>query len=190
MTTSNFLKNQQENKNFLSPVGFKFSLTRAKKVDFFSNTANIPSLDLGVATQPTYLRDTPIPGDKISFGDFDLEFIVDEDFENYLEIHNWIRGLGYPKDVGEYQRLTSKRQEEFTTRSTKELNNMYSDGSLFILNSNFQPNMEIRFSQLFPYTLSTLQFNAKDTDYDYFTARVSFKYTIFDMYDMRGNLLS
>ena len=84
----------------------------------------------------------------------------------------------------------SKRQEEFSTRSNKELNNMYSDGSLFILNSNFQPNIEIRFSQLFPYTLSTLQFNAKDTDYDYFTARVSFKYTIFDMYDMSGNLLS
>ena len=50
-------------------------------------------MDLGVATQPTYLRDTPVPGDKITFGDFDLEFIVDEDFENYLEIHNWIRGL-------------------------------------------------------------------------------------------------
>ena len=95
MTTSNFFSNQQENKNFLSPVGFKFSLTRAKKVDFFSNTANIPSLDLGVATQPTYLRDTPIPGDKISFGDFDLEFIIDEDFENYLEIHNWIRAVSY-----------------------------------------------------------------------------------------------
>ena len=89
-------------------------------------------MDLGVATQPTYLRDTPIPGDKISFGDFDLEFIVDEDFENYLEIHNWIRGLGYPKDVGEYQRLMSKRQEEFSTRSTKELNNMYSDGSFYL----------------------------------------------------------
>ena len=84
-----------------------------------------------------------------------------------------------------------KRQEEFGTRSNKELNNMYSDGSLFILNSNFQPNIEIRFSQLFPYTLSTLTSSMrKDTDYDYFTSRVSFKYTMFDIYDMQGNLLS
>ena len=190
MTTSNFLKNQQENKNFLSPVGFKFSLTRAKKVDFFSNTANIPSLDLGVAMQSTYLRDIPVPGDKVEFGDFDLEFIVDEDFENYLEIHNWIRALGYPREIGEYQKFMRKRQEEFGTNSTSELSNMYSDGSLFILNSSFNPNIEIRFSQLFPYTLSTLQFNAKDTDYEYFTSRVSFKYTMFDLYDMQGNLLS
>ena len=190
MTTSNFLNTQQENKNFLSPVGFRFSLTRAKKVDFFSNTANIPSLDLGVATQPTYLRDTPVPGDKITFGDFDLEFIVDEDFENYLEIHNWIRALGYPREVEEYGNLLRKRQEQIGSKDNSELQNMYSDGSLFILNSNFQPNIEIRYSQLFPYTLSTLQFNAKETDYDYFTARVSFKYTMFDIYDMQGNLLS
>ena len=83
-------------------------MTRAKKVDFFSNTANIPSLDLGIATQPTYLRDIPVPGDKVQFGDFDLEFIVDEDFENYLEIHNWIRALGYPREVGEYQTYEKK----------------------------------------------------------------------------------
>ena len=184
------VSSQIENRNFLSPTGFRFVLRRSPKVAFFCNQVNIPAMTLGVTEQATYLKNIPVPGDKIDFGDFDLEFIVDEDFENYLEIHNWIRALGYPKNVGEYQRLIKKRQEEFSTNSTDELNNMYSDGSLFILNSNFQPNIEIRFSRLFPYTLSTLQFNAKDTDYDYFTARVSFKYTIFDMYDMRGNLLS
>ena len=137
MTTSNFLNTQQENKNFLSPVGFRFSLTkifRQTKVDFFSNTANIPSLDLGVATQPTYLRDTPVPGDKITFGDFDLEFIVDEDFENYLEIHNWIRMLlDIREKVEEYGNLLRKRQEQIGTKDNSELQNMYSDGSLFIL---------------------------------------------------------
>ena len=98
MTTSNFLKNQQENKNFLSPVGFKFSLTRAKKVDFFSNTANIPSLDLGVAMQSTYLRDIPVPGDKVEFGDFDLEFIVDEDFAKSNNLGMWSMKFEYPWD--------------------------------------------------------------------------------------------
>ena len=29
---------QIENRNFLSPIGFKFSLTKAPKVSFFSNT--------------------------------------------------------------------------------------------------------------------------------------------------------
>ena len=43
------------NRNFLSPVGFKFSLKRAPGVAFFCNQANIPSLDLGIAEQPTWL---------------------------------------------------------------------------------------------------------------------------------------
>ena len=31
-----------ENRNFLSPIGFKFSLKRAPGVAFFCNQANIP----------------------------------------------------------------------------------------------------------------------------------------------------
>ena len=35
---------QLENRNFLSPVGFKFNLKRSPGVAFFCNSANIPDL--------------------------------------------------------------------------------------------------------------------------------------------------
>ena len=54
-----------QNRNFLSPTGFKFSLKRAPKVSFFCNSANIPDLNLGIAIQPSYLKDIDTPGDKI-----------------------------------------------------------------------------------------------------------------------------
>ena len=88
---------QLENRNFLAPVGFKFSLQRSPGVAFFCNQANIPDLNLGVAIQPNPLRDIPTPGDKVDFGDLNLRFLVDEDLKNYMEIQNWIRGLGYPR---------------------------------------------------------------------------------------------
>ena len=47
--------NQLDNRNYLSPVGFKFVITKAPKADFFSNSANIPGINLGFADQPTYL---------------------------------------------------------------------------------------------------------------------------------------
>ena len=75
-----------DNRNFLSPTGFKFTLERAKKVSYFCNQANIPSLDLGVATRPTYLKDIPTPGDKMEFGDLNIRFLVDEDLGNYMEL--------------------------------------------------------------------------------------------------------
>ena len=90
---------QIENRNFLSPNGFRFALRRCPQAAFFCNQANIPDLTFGVATQATYLKDIPVPGDKIEFGDLNLKFLVDEDLGNYMEIQKWIRGLGYPESL-------------------------------------------------------------------------------------------
>ena len=62
-------ENQIENRNFLLPTQFIFTLNRAPKVSFFANSANIPSMTLGIAVQPTYLENIAQPGDKISFED-------------------------------------------------------------------------------------------------------------------------
>ena len=82
--------NQIENRNFLSPVGFKFTLAKEPKVSFFSNAATIPDITLGTAVQPSYLKDIETPGDKLQYSDFTLRFLVDESLENYMKIHNWV----------------------------------------------------------------------------------------------------
>ena len=84
---------QLKNRNFLSPAGFKFTLAKAPKVDFFSQSVSIPNINLGVSIQTTYLKDIPIAGDKISYGDLDIEFFIDENLENYLQIERWMRSL-------------------------------------------------------------------------------------------------
>ena len=176
-----------ENRNFLSPVGFKFGLKRSPAVAFFCNEANIPSIDLGVAEQPSYLKNIPVPGDKIQFGDLSLRFLVDEDLTNYMEIQNWIRGLGYPENMDEFRKLES--EGVMPTNFGQKGDDIYSDGTLQILSSNLVPSFQVVFNDLFPYTLSTITFDATDTDIEYFTADVSFKYTIYNLTDMENNLL-
>ncbi len=179
--------NQIKNRNFLSPTGFKFVLNRAPKVSFFGNEANIPALNLGIAEQPTYLRDIPLPGDNIQFEDFNLRFLVDENLENYLEISNWIRALGYAEslqDIFDFQ-----KENEDLEQPAKTKLNLFSDGTLQILTSSENPNFKVVFKDLFPYQLSTLNFDATDEDINYFTADVSFKYTIFNITDLSGNKL-
>ena len=95
MTNSAFGK-QIANRNFLSGVAFKFSLGKFPKVDFFSNSAIIPLLNLELATQTSYLKNIDIPGERLTFGDFTLRFLVDENMENYISIYTWLRGLGFP----------------------------------------------------------------------------------------------
>ena len=176
-----------ENRNFLSPVGFKFSLKRAPGVAFFCNQANIPSMDLGIAEQPTYLRNIPTPGDKIQFGDLTLRFLVDEDLVNYMELQRWIRGLGYPENMDECRKLEG--EAVLPANFGQAGDNIYSDGTLQILSSNLVPSFQVVFNDLFPYTLSTVTFDATDTDIEYFTADVSFKYTIYNLTDMENKAL-
>ena len=167
--------NQISNRNFLSPVGFKFTLSKDPKIAFFCNSAKIPEINLGSAIQPTYLKNLDIPGDKLSYGDFGLRFLVDENLENYMAVHNWLTGLGYPETTAQFKDLTTNED------GVRDLNEQFSDGSLHILNSNFRDVAIVKFRDLYPTQLTSLEFQASDTDITYFTAEVSFKYTVYNI---------
>lgn len=179
---------QIQNRNFLSSVGFKFTLNRAPKVAFFSNEANIPGITLGVANHSNYLTNPiPVPGDNMVFEDFNLRFLVDEDLTNYMEIQNWMRGLGFPESLEEIYDFQDTN-EEFE-RQHKSQMNLYSDGTLLILNSNQNLNFQVVFRGMFPYRLSQLTFDATKTEEEYFTADVSFKYMMYNITDRKGKVL-
>jgi len=173
--TCNF-PNQIANRNFLSPVGFKFTLAKEPKVSFFCNSSRIPDINLGTAVQPSYLKDVDVPGDKLSYGDFSLRFLVDENLENYMAIHNWLTGLAYPETAEQFKNLTTN--EDLGVRDFQE---QFSDGSLHILNSNFRDVAIVKFKDLFPVYLTSLEFEASDTDINYFTAEATFKYTVYNI---------
>ena len=176
------LNNQIQNRNYLAPTGFQFNVSRAPKVTYFGNQVNIPSLTLGIANQPSYLKDIPRPGEKIDFEDLTFTFLVDEDLTNYMEIQNWIRGIGFPESLDQ---IYDFQQDDTLTVMNKALRNqginLYSDGSLLILNNVNLPKFKVTFDGMFPYYLSTLTFDATQSDLEYFTAQVSFKYNIYNI---------
>ena len=179
---------QIENRNFLAPVGFQFNLQRSPGTAYFCNQANIPDITLGVTEQPTYLRQIPTPGDMMDFGDLNIRFLVDEDLKNFMEIQKWIRGLGFPESVQEFRDLAkSGARPEKSYKLEGE--DIYSDGTLQILSSNLVPKFNVNFKDLFPVSLTTLTFDATDTDIEYFTADVSFKYTMYNITDVQNNPL-
>ena len=174
---------QLSNRNFLSPVGFKFTLAKYPKVSFFCNSSRIPELNLGTAIQPSYLKDLDVPGEKITYGDLTVRFLVDENLENYMSIHNWITGLGFPETPQQFKNQTTNSD------GIRDLKEQYSDGSLSILNSNYRTTANVKFKDLFPVSLTSLDFDSTVTDIQYFTAEATFKYTVYNIVDTSGNLL-
>jgi len=166
---------QIQNRNYLSNVGFNFTLARFPKVDFFSNTANLPGLTLGTVNAPNYLKELPLAGDRLVFEDLTLQFIVDEKMENYLTVHNWMRGLGFPNSIQDFKDLVTDPD------GVQDMDRQYSDGTLVVLNNQFNSIARVKFNGLFPYSLSGLQFDATNTDYQTITATATFKYTIYNI---------
>jgi len=178
---------QIENRNYSYPTKYKFSIVRAPKAVFFANSANIPGLDLSIGQQPTGLgRDIPLPGNKLKMESFDIRFLVDEDLSNYAEINKWIRGLGFPESLHQIYEL---QQDNNKYTSINSQMNIFSDGTLQVLNSNEKPTIQVKYYDLFPFALTSLVFDATISKPDPIVATVKFHYTYFDLLDKNGNPL-
>ena len=193
MTELNVQTRQPAKLDYASPIQFRFKCTKLPEVEFTCQTANIPGISLGSATQPTPLVDVPLPGDKINYQSLDISFLVDENLNNYKEIHDWILGLGFPSNHTQFQDLQTSGSDRFpgSTRSTaatgtnvpQPLNEggIYSDATLTVLNSKNIAKTEIRFENLYPTSLGSINYDVRATDVDYINASVSFNYMNYDI---------
>ena len=193
MTTVNVLNRNPSKLDYASPVQFRFKCTKLPLVEFFVQSVNLPGINLGSAQQTNPLYDIPLPGDKITYASLDLSFVVDENLNNYKEIHDWILGLGFPSNHTQFQDLQTSGSDRFpgSTRSTaatgtnvpQPLNEggIYSDATLTVLNSKNIAKTEIRFENLYPTSLGSINYDVRATDVDYINASVSFNYMNYDI---------
>jgi len=191
MYTAN-INNLQNNYNnslpktydYLRPNAFRFGVKDIPNVSFTCQSANIPDIQLGYAVQPTPFVDIPTIGDKINFGELAIRFLISEDMSNYLELYRWIVAIGFPKDYNQFSTFVKDRPSRFpfVTKldGTSEIL-AYSDATLTILDSTNTAKVNIIFKNLFPTSLSALDFDIASGSVEYFTAIASFKYTIFEV---------
>lgn len=168
------------NSNFLSPVGYRLSVEKIQEVTYNCQSVELPSLSMGYAEQGTPMINLPILGDKIQFGDFIIDFIIDEDMVNYKKIFEWLVGIGHPESLDQYSEFHQAEATRLLGRyNAKNHGVMYSDASLEILTNNSTSNNVVRFVDLFPIGLSALPFKTTVQDIQYLTARATFKFSGF-----------
>lgn len=164
-----------ENKNILSPLGYKFVISRLPNVVYFCQSVAVPGITLQDIKTGTPFVDLNFAGESINFGNLSLIFKVDEDMENYREIFNWIVGLGFPEKFEQYSALKATERDNGGIRS---------DASLIITSSTMNENLEIYFRDIFPTSLNNLNFDSRLGDVDYITASVTFSIRDFEVNKM------
>ena len=159
--------------NYLKPNGFRFQIHALPNVSFFCSSANIPDMTLGTATVPTPLIDLHEPGEKIVFGELSIRFLIQENMQNFKEIYDWLVGLGFPEDHEQYADFDASRK---VITKNKNFNGNFSDATLFILDSNSNPNISILFQDAYPVALGGLEFEVSSGNTDYFIGIATFRY--------------
>ena len=193
MTTETSPLNRQPTAlDYSSPTQFRFLINQLPKVQYFTTEANIPGITLSDVELGSPLKNIPMLGDKLTYEDLAISFIVDENLENYIEMHNWLTGIAFPKDRSQFRdfRSTTSNMSTSTRGESKDIGDvrattpeisMTSDAVMTILTNKNNPVVECRFRDIFPTSLSSLDYSQNQTDVEYLTATVNFKYTIYEI---------
>ena len=165
------IRNQPDNQNFLQPTAFQFVLNRTPETVYFCRSVNVPGITFGEILRPTNgLVDIKVPGDSFRYDDLTLSFLINEDLGNWKEIHDWMRSMA---SVEKHEGETSMK-------------NNYSDATLMLLSSNYNPTFKFDFIDCFPKSLSSIDFDTSLNDVNPINAVVTFGfnyYTIENLLD-------
>lgn len=164
------------NINPLQSNGFLFGIQKLPEISFFCQEVSLPDLQAPSSEMETPLIMVPIPGDKLSFGELSITFLIDSGMVNYVAVHNWMIGLGFPDSHTQYKNFIGTRTD---TLNRNELTAGYSDGTLQILNSTNNPSRTVRFVDLFPTSLQQITLQSTTQDTTYLAASATFRYTTY-----------
>ena len=166
-----------QNTNLLQPTKFLMSFARIPTVQYFCQAVNIPGVQLGQAPLNFPGVDVFAPGNKMMYNQLAMTFTVDEKMQNWQEIHAWFRSIASPESFSERKRLTDV-QNQYRTGGPRN----YGDATLTVLNNLNNPSIRVKFVNVFPISLSDIQFDTKMTadDIIYSTATFVFDYHIFE----------
>ena len=177
--------------DYASPTQFKFGINQLPKVEFFTVGANVPAINMGDAMFPTPFKDIPMMGDKLTYDNLSITFIVDEYLENYQSIHEWMTAIGFPKTRKQFSDFRANvsnapvitqgtSQDIGDVQSATGVNALFSDATLTILSNKNNPILNVFFRDIYPVVLGALDYTQTATDVEYMTSTVDFAYQIYE----------
>lgn len=158
--------NQPTNTNFQESTAFRLSIRKIPNTIYFCQTANLPGMSLNKVEQVTPFNPVNYPSSSLMMEDFSIRFLVAEDLSNWLEIYNWILSSSTIKDFSQIVPLDSA---------------FSSDATLSLLSSKNNLKFSVRFTNLFPTSLGSVQFDYSQTDVTPLSCDVTFAYTYYEV---------
>jgi hypothetical protein len=169
-----------DNLNYLSNISFRLTIEDSPNMTWFCQAATVPGVSIEGIDVFTPHATIPYAGNKVSFEELSIRFIVDEHMKNWVEIYDRIIAMGLAEGHEQYRLL--KASNPLHPRGGG-----YSTIVLSILTSAMNPQMEFHFYDAFPISVSALDFDSASSDVEYFTATASFRYQNYEIKNLLNN---
>jgi len=169
-----------DNLNYLSNISFRLTIEDAPNITWFCQAVNVPGVSIESIDIMTPHATVPFAGNKVSFEELSVRFIVDEHLKNWMEIYDRIIATGLAEGHEKYKKL-------------KDSNIIHPRGGivstivLTILTSAMNPQIAFHFYDAFPISISSLEFDSAIGDLEYFTATAGFRYVNYEIKNLLNN---
>lgn len=176
----NPLDRQPDNLDLARPTQFRFSILKIPNTEYFITEANLPGIAFsGDAVLNTRFTALPMMGDTVNYEPLELSFNVQENLHNWREIHDWMTGIGFPESTKQY---SDAIQDAASTRSgADKVSALTSDAVLTIMTNKNNPVIRIMFKNVYPTSLSGLNFDTKETGADGLSATTTMNYDYYTL---------
>jgi hypothetical protein len=169
------LSAQPTNQSLAQASKFLLSFDRLPQVSWFCTKVNIPGMSVGNATQVTPFVDAPIPGDKIQYEPLNITFLLDEPLLTWTTIQLWMFGYAFPDNFQQYANLSLQQKLQMANMTNTKP--QYSDAILTIFSNKNNPIFQVKFTEVFPVSLSSIDWDTSLSAEFIMTGSASFKFT-------------
>lgn len=155
-----YINQKPENTNLLQPTKFILSFGYIPDTVYFCQKVKIPGAEMTFAKQLTPNIDFYLPGTKLTYNEFEMDFLVNEDLSAWLQIYKWMRNI--------------------TTDEIK-LRPFQTEAVLTVLSNLNNPKLRIKFVGIFPMSLGDIDLDTTLSAEDHLIATSTFKYDYFEL---------
>ena len=184
ITTASWAGDLPDNLSYLAPTQFELLIKKLPNTKYFSTGVNVPSISVAEVQQPTrYGANVKVPGDKISYGEITVTFIVDENMENWTELNTWMSQITSSTDPDKYRSLVgANRRANEPYDGSGDYDAVYSDMTIVVTTAANNPNRYIRIQDAFPTSLGEITMDTTVAGgLSYVTCTASFQFTTFEI---------
>ena len=157
------------NTNPLQPTKFLLTFSRIPDVQYFCQQVNVPGVEMDEVVRETPFLTMYSPGTKLKYDPFDIDFIVDEELMSWKNLYNWFISIADPDGFEKRGGTLEIQQQEHL-----------SDAVLTILSGLNNPVLRIQYRNIFPLTMSDLEFDTQSSADKIMTCKATFRYETYN----------